>query len=262
VRLATWNVNGIRARKDEVAAFLDQEQPDVLCMQELKATPAQIPEALTDPPGYWCYWHGMKGYSGVSLHVRREFSPDAPRFWHPEFDHETRIVVADLLLASGRVSVASMYVPNGGRDFLAKMGFLHALEQYVIGARALGLPLIVCGDVNIARTPADVHPRLQDPRVIGQRADERAFFERLLAAGGLTDLGRALDPDNESLFTWWAPWRNMRQRNIGWRLDYVLATRELAARASTSRVSREVGTSDHAPVIVTLELSGGPHPPP
>ncbi len=86
-----------------------------------------------------------------------------------------------------------------------------------------GAASILCGDLNVARTDRDVHPKERKPDVIGQLPDERALIERLIGAG-LVDVGRALDPDNDGLFTWWAPWRNLRQRNIGWRLDYVLAS--------------------------------------
>ena len=250
MKLATWNVNGIRARKDEVVAFLERVRPDVLCLQELKALPEQIPEALSCLPQYWCYWHGSKGYSGVSLHVHKEHCPDQPRFWHPEFDHETRIVIGDI----GGISIASMYVPNGGKNYEAKLGFLRALEDFVASSRGVGRKLVLCGDVNIARMEVDVHPKLRDERVVGQRPEERAFFARILEKGELCDVGRTLDPANEELFTWWAPWRNMRQRNLGWRLDYVLASKDVAAKAVRVTVEREGNTSDHGPVIVELEL--------
>ena len=113
-------------------------------------------------------------------------------------------------------------------------------------------PLVICGDLNIARLEIDVHPKERKPRAIGQLPDERAAFERLLTHG-LVDVGRMVDPGNEGLFTWWAPWRNMRQRNIGWRLDYVLASQRLADRVSTCRVLAQVGTSDHAPVMAEIE---------
>jgi exodeoxyribonuclease-3 len=223
----------------------------------LKATAAQIPEALS-LPGYWCYWHGSKGYSGVSLHVSKEHAPDRPAFWHPEFDHQTRIVIADV----GPLSVASIYVPNGGRDFAGKMGFLQALEAYVGSARLIRRSLVLCGDLNVARGEMDVHPSERDARAVGQRPNERAQFERLLEVGGLRDVTRELDPQNSDLFTWWAPWRNLRQRNIGWRLDYVLATANLAEQANRFRVIRESGTSDHGAVLVEFALSpstGGGH---
>jgi exodeoxyribonuclease-3 len=95
-----------------------------------------------------------------------------------------------------------------------------------------------------------VHPRERKPGIIGQRPEERELFARLLGEH-LVDVGRAKDPDNPNLFTWWAPWRNLRQRNIGWRLDYILASPSIAARAESCRVLAEVGTSDHAPVMMT-----------
>jgi len=96
-----------------------------------------------------------------------------------------------------------------------------------------------------------VHPRERKPGIIGQRPEERQLFETLIA-GGVVDVGRALDPDNDDLFTWWPPWRNMRQRNIGWRIDYILASKTIAERAASCAVLAEVGTSDHAPVMMTL----------
>jgi len=99
----------------------------------------------------------------------------------------------------------------------------------------------------------DVHPKERKPNAIGQLPEERALLERIIGRG-LVDVGRALDPDNDQLFTWWAPWRNMRQRNIGWRLDYVLASQAIGERAGRCPVFREVGTSDHAPVLAEFEM--------
>lgn len=104
--------------------------------------------------------------------------------------------------------------------------------------------------MNIARTEMDVHPKERKPMAVGQRPEERALFETLLGTG-LTDMGRAMDPDNAGLFTWWAPWRNLRARNIGWRLDYLLASPGVAGRVTSCVVQAEVGTSDHAPVVMT-----------
>jgi exodeoxyribonuclease-3 len=245
--IATWNVNGIRARHAQVQAFIERERPDVLCLQEIKASSDQVPAALCEMEGYWCYWHGGKGYSGVALHVSKAFAPERPAFDHPSFDFEHRIVTVTV----GDVTVASIYVPNGGKDFTAKMQFLEALDAYVATMYAADRLVVLCGDLNIARTDRDVHPKERKPRAIGQLPEERVVLERIIARG-LVDVGRELDPDNDGLFTWWAPWRNMRQRNIGWRLDYVLASRELAKTARSCIVEREYGTSDHGPVIATF----------
>jgi len=202
--------------------------------------------------GYWCYWHGAKAYSGVGLHVSKTFAAERPAFAHPAFDYETRIATVDVATRAGPLTVASVYVPNGGKDFRAKMAFLEAMDAFAASYQADGRLLVFLGDMNVARTERDVHPKERKPRAIGQLPEERDLIERILSRG-LVDLGRALDPDNDGLFTWWAPWRNMRQRNIGWRLDYVLASEALAERAVSCPSLREVGTSDHAPVVASFE---------
>jgi exodeoxyribonuclease III len=248
VKIATWNVNGIRARQAQLQEWLERERPDVVCLQEIKATIDQLPVWLCELEGYWCYWHGAKGYSGVGLHVSKALAPDRPAFEHPSFDYENRIAVVRLPGAT----VASVYVPNGGKDFPAKMRFLAALEQYAADLRSDPSPLVICGDLNVARTDMDVHPKERKPRAIGQLPEERAQLERIIGHG-LVDVGRALEPDNDQMFTWWAPWRNMRQRNIGWRLDYVLASESLYGRVKSCVVQREFCTSDHAPVIAEFD---------
>jgi len=249
MKIATWNVNGIRARQSELQEFLERERPDVVCLQEIKASIDQLPVWLCDIEGYWCYWHGGKGYSGVALHVRKETSPDRPAFQHPDFDYEHRIVTVGLPQAT----VASIYVPNGGKDFPAKMRFLEAMDAFAIQHQASGTPLVMCGDFNVARTDMDVHPKERKPKAIGQLPEERELIERILSHG-LVDVHRKIDPDNADLFTWWAPWRNMKERNIGWRLDYVFASAPIADRVASCVVQREVGTSDHGPVVAVFNL--------
>jgi exodeoxyribonuclease-3 len=150
--------------------------------------------------------------------------------------------------------VASVYVPNGGKDYDAKMRFLHALEAYVLEAARDQRLLVLCGDLNVARTERDIHPKERKPNQIGARPEERQIIENIVSHG-MMDVHRALDPDNENLFTWWAPWRNMKQRNIGWRIDYVLASKAIGDRAATCVVQREIGTSDHGPVVATFDFS-------
>jgi len=244
MKIATWNVNGIRAREAQLCDWVERDRPDVLCLQEIKARPDQVPDRckLSD---YHAFWHGGGGYSGVSLHIRRELL-EIPEFSHPAFDIETRIV--QVLL--GDVVLASVYVPNGGKDYDAKIRFVTALAAWAKRLHNDGRELILCGDINIARADVDVHPKERKLGVIGQRPEERELFETLLG-GNLVDVTRALDPDNPNLFTWWPPWRNMRQRNIGWRIDYILASRAIAERATSCTVLADIGTSDHAPIMMT-----------
>jgi exodeoxyribonuclease-3 len=244
MKVGTWNVNGIRARQAQFCDWLARDRPDIVCLQELKAEAAQVPPQcqLED---YHVFWHGFRAYSGVSLHVRKEAFATQPAFTHPDFDTESRIVCAQL----GNTVFASVYVPNGGKDYPAKLAFMKSLGAWAGRQHEEGREVVICGDINIARSEMDVHPRERKP-VIGQLPEERALFEALLDTG-LVDVGRALDPDNANLFSWWAPWRNMRQRNIGWRLDYILASKSIAARAQSCPVLADYGTSDHAPVMMT-----------
>ena len=253
LKIATWNVNGIRARQGQLLEWLAQEKPSVVCLQEIKASSDQLTFDLRDIEGYWSHWHGGKGYSGVALLVARSLAAEAPTIWHPVFDFEQRVCATTLATAAGEITFASMYVPNGGKDFPAKMNFLEGIDTWVAEMQAAGKALVICGDLNVARSDMDIHPKERKPNQVGARPDERALFEQILSRG-LVDVARALDPSNENLFTWWAPWRNMRQRNIGWRIDYVLASAAVAATVKSVVVQREIGTSDHGPVVAEFDL--------
>ena len=242
MKVATWNVNGIRARAAQVCEWLARDRPDVVCLQELKAEPAQVPEQCR-LDGYHVFFHGLRAYSGVSLHMSKNLGE--AKFEHPPFDMESRIVTAQ----AGNTVFASVYVPNGGKSYPAKLDFLKALIAWSRALHEAGRELVLCGDINIARSERDVHPRERKPGIIGQRPEERELFEQLLEH--LVDVGRQAEPGNDNLFTWWAPWRNMRQRNIGWRLDYVLCSKDIAAKVASCKVLSEIGTSDHAPVMMS-----------
>ena len=247
MKVVTWNVNGIRARQEQVRDLIAAEQPDIICLQEIKAPPEKVPDLLVAADEYWACWHGGGGYSGVALLARRDVWPQAPDFHHPPCDMEHRIVAATI----GGITIASVYVPNGGKDYEAKLRFLDDLTAWVDSCAPARQPMLICGDINIALEDRDVHPKERKTNQIGTRMEERSRLEGLIDRG-LADVGRRLDPDNENLFTWWAPWRKLRERNIGWRIDYVLASEALAARATAAESRRTFGTSDHAPVLVTF----------
>ncbi len=253
MKIATWNVNGIRARQGQLLEWLEREKPDVVCLQEIKASLDQLTFELRDLEGYWGHWHGDKGYSGVALLLAKSFAPAGPAIVHPVFDFEQRACTATVATPAGEITFASIYVPNGGKDFPAKMQFLEGIETWVAEAQMAGKALIMCGDLNVARSDMDIHPKERKPNQVGARPDERALFEQILSHD-LVDVGRAMDPTNDNLFTWWAPWRNLRQRNIGWRIDYVMATSWVAAKARSITVQREIGTSDHGPVVAEFDF--------
>jgi exodeoxyribonuclease-3 len=249
MRIVTWNVNGIRKREREVLELVAQQRPDVLCLQEIKCSGEQLPAGLSGlvgMPDYASYWHGQGGYSGVSVHLMKARFANV-EFSHPSFDTEARVVEA----RSGNFSFISMYVPNGGKDFRAKMDFLR--ELVVWGKTLKERRSIVCGDMNVARSELDVHPSQRNTRVIGQRPDERELFEKFLASG-LVDIGRMLHPTDDAMFSWWPYWNNARARNVGWRLDLVIAPEDVASKAKSHTVLRGFGLSDHAPVVVDFDL--------
>ncbi len=249
MKIATWNVNGIRARQGQLLDWLASGKPDIVCLQEIKASLDQLPFELRDLEHYWSYWHGEKGYSGVALLVAKSLAGALPVCSHPGFDFEQRIACASVPSPVGEVMIASVYVPNGGKDFEAKMRFLEALDAFVADAEREQTPLVLCGDLNVALAERDIHPKLQKQHQIGARPEERALLARIISRG-LVDVHRSFESDNDNLFTWWAPWRNQKERNIGWRIDYVLASKAIADRAQSAVVQREIGTSDHGPVVV------------
>ena len=249
MKIATWNVNGIRARQAQFMEWVERERPDIVCLQEIKAAPHQLAEDLCDLAGYRSYWHGSGGYSGVSLHIRSDTIAAEPVFTHPEFDRENRVVEARI----GDLLVTSVYVPNGGKDYPDKRQFLQELRKYVSDRLEHTDQLVLCGDMNVTRSEQDVHRSERDVKVIGQRPDERLLFEAVLEEG-LLDLTRELHPEDDGLFSWWAPWRDHRKRNIGWRIDYQLVSPSLAKCAIASWVEPNVGTSDHAPVVAEFRI--------
>ena len=240
MKIATWNVNGIRARHGQLLEWIEHERPDVICLQEIKATIDQLPMGLCDLEGYWCYWHGGKGYSGVGLHVSKERWPEGPAFAHPAFDFENRIVTADSsAISRWRRSTCR----TAARTFPPRCASSSrcASSPRSTGRRppARHVRRPERGAHRDGRAPEGAQAQRDRPAAGGARA------ARAIIGEGLVDVGRALAPDDDGLFTWWAPWRNMRQRNIGWRLDYVLASQR--ARRHRHRLPRASARS--APAI-------------
>src|SRR5690349_24378973 len=139
MKIATWNVNGIRARSAQLLEWLAAEKPDVVCLQEIKASLDQLTFELRDIEGYWSYWHGEKGYSGVALLVSKSLAGALPMCSHPSFDFEQRIACASIASPAGEMMIASIYVPHGGKEFDAKIRFRSALDASVAGAERDGM---------------------------------------------------------------------------------------------------------------------------
>ncbi|MEU3712439.1 exodeoxyribonuclease III [Streptomyces catenulae] len=260
--VTTVNVNGIRAAaKKGFVPWLAETAAEVLCLQEVRAEPAQIPAEVREPEG----WHTVhapaeaKGRAGVSLYTRRE--PDAVRigFGSAEFDASGRYVEADL----PGVTVASLYLPSGevGTErqdekerFLKE--FLPYLTELRARAAADGREVLVCGDWNIAHQEADLKNWKANRKKSGFLPEERAWLTDVLSetSGGYVDVVRALHPDTAGPYSWWSYRGRAFDTDAGWRIDYHVSTPGLARRATKAFVERaesyDTRWSDHAPVTV------------
>ncbi|MDQ0787516.1 exodeoxyribonuclease-3 [Streptomyces sp. B3I7] len=260
------NVNGLRAaaRKGFVE-WLAGTSADVLCLQEVRAEPQQLPEAVRAPEG-WHVTHApaaAKGRAGVSLYTRRE--PDRVRvgFGSAEFDGSGRYVEADL----PGVTVASLYLPSGEvgterQDEKVRFmdEFLVHLKELRVRAAAEGREVVVCGDWNIAHQEADLKNWRANVKNSGFLPEERAWLGRVLDAGdgGYVDVVRALHPGVAGPYTWWSYRGRAFDNDSGWRIDLAVATVGLAGRAVKGFVERaashEERWSDHAPVTVVYDV--------
>lgn len=257
--LATWNVNSLRARAEQVFAWLDRVQPDVVALQETKCRDDQVPVAGFLERGYEVAHHGLSQWNGVAVVSRvglvdvcRGF-PGMPTWGSPPVE-EARALGA----TCGGVRVWSLYVPNGRAPgdphFSYKMEWLTALHAAAVAQRQAHEHVALCGDFNVAPTDADVW----DPaRFVGSThvtPAERAAFAALQEAG-YADVVRPSTPGPDG-FTYWDYYRDRFARNHGMRIDFVLCSPPLAARVSAARVDREErarpASSDHAPVLVQL----------
>ncbi len=260
------NVNGLRAAaKKGFVEWLADTSADVLCLQEVRAEPEQLPDAVRAPEG-WHVTHApaaAKGRAGVSLYTRRE--PDAVRigFGSAEFDGSGRYVEADL----PGVTVASLYLPSGevGTDrqdekvrFMDQ--FLAHLKELRERAAADGREVLVCGDWNIAHQQADLKNWRANQKSSGFLPEEREWLGRVLAPadGGYVDVVRTLHPDMEGPYTWWSYRGRAFDNDSGWRIDYHVSTPGLGGKAVKGLVERAATHaerwSDHAPVTVVYDL--------
>jgi exodeoxyribonuclease III len=255
VKLATWNVNSIRARLDRVLAWLADRRPDVACLQETKVVDGDFPHAEVGALGYQLALHGQKTYNGVAILARRPLADVRTGFGdgEPE-DAQARLVAATI----DGVRVISVYAPNGqapGSDkFAYKLAFFARLGRYLDGALSAGGPVALCGDFNVAPEDRDVHDPVAWAGQIHCSEPERAALAAVVGRG-LSDALRHLRPD-AGLYTWWDYRMLAFPKNRGLRIDHILVTPDLASRLVEVVIDREARKgkqpSDHAPVIATL----------
>jgi exodeoxyribonuclease-3 len=254
--ICSWNVNGLRAtlRTGDLRAWLERDLPDIVGLQEVKATPEQVDPTPWRELGYAEEWHTAErpGYSGALLLHRR--TPDAIRagLGIEEFDSEGRVIEADI----GRLTLLTAYFPNGGRkgDRLPyKYAFYGAFLDRVNALRAEGRGVLFMGDLNVAHLDYDVARPEEAIKGTGFLPEERAWVDRYAAAEYI-DTFRALQPDQRDAYTYWEPWRERRARNIGWRIDYVWISPDMLPSLRRAFIVSDVMGSDHCPVGVELDI--------
>ena len=254
MKIATWNVNSIRARWERLAPWLERQRPDVVCLQETKVTDGDFPFVELKGLGYHAAHLGQKTYNGVALLAREELTDVRRGMEDGADDPQARLIGATV---SG-VRVLSAYVPNGqavgSEKFAYKLAWLERLRRHLEERYRPEQPLIIAGDFNIAPEPIDVHdPAAWEGQVLCT-AVERAALARLVGFG-LVDVYRELHPE-PGRFTWWDYRRLAFPKNLGLRIDHLFATAPLARLAQRAEIDREARKgklpSDHAPVLVEL----------
>jgi exodeoxyribonuclease-3 len=250
-KIISANLNGIRsAAKKGFFEWMAKQSADFICVQELKAqAPDMTPEFL-NPGGYHGHFHyaEKKGYSGAGVYSKRE--PDAVHigFGDPEFDAEGRYVRCDF----GQLTVISVYCPSGSSSperQLAKFRFMEVFLPHLLALKADGREIVICGDWNIAHKEIDLKNWKSNQKNSGFLPEERAWLSRVFDEVGLVDVHRSID-DRPEQYTWWSNRGQAWAKNVGWRIDYHVATLGLAARASAVSVYKDERFSDHAPLVI------------
>ena len=258
ITLLSWNVNGARAvHRAGFLSWLAEATPDILCLQETRADPEQLPAELCAPASYHAFWHGSarkKGYSGTALLSR--VVPDRVRFGlgDPQFDDEGRTIIADY----ADFSLINCYFPNGGRDHSRvpfKLAFYEAFLEMCERLRGEGRRVIFCGDVNTAHREIDLARPRENRKTTGFLPEERAWLDKITAAG-YVDTFRYRHPDLADQYTWWQQFGGARERNVGWRIDYFFAAAEALPFVTDAFIWPEVRGSDHCPVGLRLDVMG------
>ena len=249
MKLASWNVNGLRACLNK--GFLEYvrcESPDILCLQETKLQPEQ---AVFDLAGYSRYFYSAekKGYSGTCIYTREEPLRVTTGIGIPEHETEGRVITLDM----PEYYLVNVYTPNsqdGLRRLPYRMQWEDAFREYLCSLKERK-GVIVCGDMNVAHEPIDLKNPDTNHFNAGFSDEERGKFSDLLAAG-FTDSWRSLHP-GEAKYSWWSYRMAARERNVGWRIDYFLVSNDLAPRIESADIHNEVYGSDHCPVELILK---------
>jgi exodeoxyribonuclease III len=253
-RAISWNVNGLRSihRHELFLPFLQDESPDILCLQEIKSQVDQLPPELKQIDGYHAYFNPAerKGYSGVAIYSKQEPIDVIYGLGIPEFDLEGRVIIAEY----ASFTLMNIYYPNGkmsAERLDYKMRFYDAFLTVADNFVKAGQNLLVCGDVNTAHTEGDIARPKENSKVSGFLPEERAWMDEFLGHG-YSDTLRMFD-DTPGIYSYWDMKSRARERDVGWRIDYFFVSDSFKANVTDATVMREVIGSDHCPITVSVD---------
>ncbi len=253
IKLVSWNVNGIRAAaKKGFLEWMSATGADVVCLQETKATPEQLPDSLTQVDGYKSYFSSStvkKGYSGVATYTR--FTPEgtANGMGEAAFDNEGRIITTEF----NDFTLLNVYFPNGKASPVRlkyKLDFYESFHRHVQKLVSNGKGVIICGDVNTAHQEIDLARPKENVKISGFLPEERAWMDRFVASG-FVDTFRIFNQEPGN-YTWWDMLSRARDRNVGWRIDYFFVSSNLVDRVKHAAIHPDVMGSDHCPVSLEI----------
>lgn len=263
MKIYSWNVNGIRAviNKGDFQKFIAKHQPDILCLQETKAGQGQ---AEIDLPDYEEFWNSAtkKGYSGTAIFTKQKplkVINGFPKNIIKKYDlidgygdpnSEGRVITLEL----DDFYIVSVYTPNSKGD-LSRLRLRHknwdpAFLEFVVELESKK-PVLWCGDLNVAHQEIDLSRPKENVGKHGFTNEEREGFDNFIKAGFI-DTFRLKHPDQKESYTWWTHWANARARNVGWRIDYIMASKKLKDKIATANIHPDQMGSDHCPVSITL----------
>ena len=254
IEILCWNVNGIRAlEKKGFLNWLNQESPDILCLQETKAQPGQISPEVQQPPGYYAYWNfpERKGYSGVAIFSKEKPISVENGFDIKQFDIEGRVIITKY----PQFILFNVYFPNGKMSqerLRYKMDFYDAFLHFIDPFKAGDEKLVICGDFTTAHKEIDLARPKENENISGFLPMERAWMNKFVAHGFI-DTFRYFNKEPNH-YTWWSLRTRARERNIGWRLDYIFVTENLLLSLTEASILSQVIGSDHCPVGIKLSI--------
>ena len=252
MKLISWDINGIRAAyKKGLYEWLIKEKPDILCVQEIKALPDQIPTILKNNPEYFVYINSAnrKGYSGVATFAKQKPKNVITNFGIDKFDIEGRIMITEF----SNFVLLNIYFPNGKKKqerLNYKLDFYNAFLSYTDNIKIKGKNIIVCGDFNTAHKEIDLSRPKQNEKNSGFLPIERLWIDTFIEHGNV-DTFRYFNKEPNQ-YTWWDQKTRSRERNIGWRIDYFFINNGLIPNLSKSFILPEIMGSDHCPIGITL----------